>query len=180
MDFPFLRTKEDFEKTELPVALAPTVEAIKWANHVVILYPLWLGSMPALLKAFLEQVFRPGVAFEYQPSGGMPRKLLTGKCSHRCHDGHAGVCLPLGFSRPQSQELKTQHSRVLRHQTGQYDPKYRRNDRAAAHELVGPRDARPGVNRGSDRLPESSPDNSSPSRPSRGVEDLLPIAPLIL
>jgi len=79
LDFPFLRKKEDFEKSELPVALAPAVEAIAWANHLVILYPLWLGSMPALLKAFLEQVFRPGVAFEYQRSGGMPRKLLTGK-----------------------------------------------------------------------------------------------------
>jgi putative NADPH-quinone reductase len=33
--------------------------------------------MPALLKAFLEQVLRPGFAFEYQ-SRGMPKKLLKG------------------------------------------------------------------------------------------------------
>ena len=79
LDFPLLQRKEVFERSELTVAVAPAVEAIKWANHVVIIYPLWLGSMPALLKAFLEQVFRPGVAFEYQRSGGMPRKLLTGK-----------------------------------------------------------------------------------------------------
>jgi putative NADPH-quinone reductase len=26
-------------------------------------YPLWLGTMPAVLKAFFEQVFRPGFAF---------------------------------------------------------------------------------------------------------------------
>ncbi len=131
LDFPFLRKKEDFEKSELPVALAPAVEAITWANHLVILYPLWLGSMPALLKAFLEQVFRPGVAFEYQRSGGMPRKLLTGKvCSHRCHNGDAGVRLPMGFSRPQSQELTAQHPRVLRHPAHQEhsDRKHRRDD----------------------------------------------------
>lgn len=35
---------------------------IAGANHLVIIYPLWLGAMPAALKAFLEQVFRPGFA----------------------------------------------------------------------------------------------------------------------
>ena len=53
--------------------------AISWANHLVILYPLWLGSMPALLKAFFEQVFRPGFAFEYGESGLNPKKRLMGK-----------------------------------------------------------------------------------------------------
>ena len=79
LDFPLLRTKQDFEKGALPVGLEQAVEAIKWANHLVIIYPLWLGSMPALLKGFFEQVFRPGVAFEYQPNGKMPRKLFAGK-----------------------------------------------------------------------------------------------------
>jgi putative NADPH-quinone reductase len=36
--------------------------AIRWAQHVVIVYPLWLGGPPAVLKAFLEQVFRYGFA----------------------------------------------------------------------------------------------------------------------
>lgn len=79
LDFPLLRTKEDFEKGVPPDAIKVAQEAIKWADHLVILYPLWLGSMPALLKAFLEQVLRPGFAFEYQKSGGMAKKLLTGK-----------------------------------------------------------------------------------------------------
>jgi putative NADPH-quinone reductase len=30
-----------------------------WAGHLVIIYPLWLGGMPALLKGFLEQALRP-------------------------------------------------------------------------------------------------------------------------
>lgn len=79
LDFPLLRTKEDFEKGVPPDAIRQAQEVIKWANHLVIIYPLWLGSMPALLKAFLEQVFRPGFAFDYQTSGKMPRKLLRGK-----------------------------------------------------------------------------------------------------
>jgi putative NADPH-quinone reductase len=54
-------------------------EAIRWADHLVILYPLWLGTMPALLKAFLEQAFRPGFAIGRGGSGSSWKKLLTGK-----------------------------------------------------------------------------------------------------
>ncbi len=79
LDFPLLRTKEDFEKGRPPDSIRQAQDAIKWADHLVILYPLWLGSMPALLKAFLEQVLRPGFAFEYQKSGGIAKKLLTGR-----------------------------------------------------------------------------------------------------
>lgn len=79
LDFPLLRTKEDFEKGAPPEAIRWAQEAVKWADHLVIIYPLWLGSMPAILKGFLEQVLRPGFAFEYQKSGGMAKKLLTGK-----------------------------------------------------------------------------------------------------
>lgn len=79
LEFPLLRTKEEFEKGVPPDSVREAQDTIKWANHLVILYPLWLGSMPALLKAFFEQVFRPGVAFEYQDSGKMAKKLFTGK-----------------------------------------------------------------------------------------------------
>ncbi|MGA6826162.1 NAD(P)H-dependent oxidoreductase [Nitrospira sp. NS4] len=79
IDFPLLRTKEDFEKGVPPDAIKHAQAAIGWADHLVVIYPLWLGSMPALLKAFFEQVLRPGFAFEYQKSGGMAKKLLTGK-----------------------------------------------------------------------------------------------------
>ena len=79
LDFPLLRTKEDFEKGTPPAPIKQAQDAIKWADHLVIIYPLWLGFMPALLKAFLEQVLRPGFAFEYSKSGGMAKKLLTGK-----------------------------------------------------------------------------------------------------
>ena len=79
LGFPLLRTKEDFEKGTPPDSIKQAQDAIKWADHLMIIYPLWLGSMPALLKAFLEQVLRPGFAFEYQTSGGMAKKLLTGK-----------------------------------------------------------------------------------------------------
>lgn len=79
LEFTLLRTKEEFEKGVPPDSIKQAQDAIRWADHLVILYPLWLGSMPALLKAFLEQVFRPGMAFEYQSGGRMPKRLLSGK-----------------------------------------------------------------------------------------------------
>lgn len=45
---------------------------------MVILYPLWLGSMPAMLKALIEQMLRPAFAFSATKLGHWPRKLLRG------------------------------------------------------------------------------------------------------
>ena len=63
LPFPWLRTANDFEAGQLPDALRPAQQAIGTADHLCIVYPLWMGTLPAILKAFLEQVFRPGFAF---------------------------------------------------------------------------------------------------------------------
>ena len=78
LEFPLLHTQQDFETGEIPTALLPARDAIVAAEHVVILFPLWLGTMPALVKAFLEQVMRPGTAFEYRKQG-FPKRLLAGR-----------------------------------------------------------------------------------------------------
>ena len=79
MDFPLLRRREDWEHGALPDALADARDAIAWAQHLVIVFPLWLGDMPALLKGFLEQVARPGFAIGAGTRGGMGAKLLGGR-----------------------------------------------------------------------------------------------------
>jgi putative NADPH-quinone reductase len=79
LDFPLLRSKEDWESGVPPETIQQAQQAIGWAEHLVILYPLWLGTMPALLKAFLEQVFRPGFALPQPGTGQRWKKLLTGK-----------------------------------------------------------------------------------------------------
>ena len=78
LDFPILRTKEEFEHGNLPENLAEAQRAIVSAQHLVVIFPLWHGTMPALLKAFIEQVMRPGVALEYREHG-FPKGLLTGR-----------------------------------------------------------------------------------------------------
>ena len=79
LSFPLLRTNEDFERGQPPEAIRAAQDTVAWAEHLVIVFPLWLGEMPALLKGFFEQVLRPGFAFDYGASGHMPHKKLSGK-----------------------------------------------------------------------------------------------------
>jgi NAD(P)H dehydrogenase (quinone) len=52
---------------------------IKWASHIVIIYPVWWGSVPALLKGFLDRTFLPGFAFKYREHSSGWDKLLSGR-----------------------------------------------------------------------------------------------------
>lgn len=79
-DFALLRTRQDFDGGNPPEVIRNCQRAIAAADHLVIIHPLWLGSMPGLLKGFLEQVFRPDFAFGRPQTPGRPgRKLLKGK-----------------------------------------------------------------------------------------------------
>lgn len=77
LDFPVLRRAGEFERGAVPPDIRAAQEAIRWADHLVLFFPLWLGTMPALLKAFLEQVFRPGFAMDARSK--LPRGLLKGR-----------------------------------------------------------------------------------------------------
>ncbi len=81
LDIPSLRTKADFETGAVQGDIAAAQETLAWAEHWLVVYPLWLGAMPALLKAFFEQVCRPGFAFRYREKG-FPQKLLAGRTAH--------------------------------------------------------------------------------------------------
>jgi putative NADPH-quinone reductase len=72
LDFPLLRSQADWQAGEVPASLRPAQESLLWSNHLVFIYPLWVGSMPALLKAFLEQTLRPNLVTP-EGSGHWPR-----------------------------------------------------------------------------------------------------------
>ena len=52
-------------------------EKITWADHLVFAYPNWWGTMPALMKGFIDRTFLPGFAFKYTDK--FPIKLLKGR-----------------------------------------------------------------------------------------------------
>lgn len=79
LDFPLLRSEQEWQNGQLPSTLTESQDAIRWAEHIVLFFPLWLGDMPALLKGFLEQVARPGFAFSRDAKNPMAAKGLTGR-----------------------------------------------------------------------------------------------------
>jgi len=52
-------------------------EMIKKSDLMIFIYPLWWGSMPAILKGFFDRTMLAGFGYEYQR--GIPMGLLTGK-----------------------------------------------------------------------------------------------------
>ena len=64
---------------ELEPDLTLAQEAIKWADHLVFVYPIWWGTIPALLKGFIERVFLPGFAVNFRKNSPLWDKLLTGR-----------------------------------------------------------------------------------------------------
>lgn len=111
LDFPIILTREEWEHQKPPADIVEAQDAVKWAQHVVLLYPLWLGDVPALFKGFLEQLSRPDFAFEYGSAGGT-RTLLDGRSTH--------VIVTMGMPAPfyswfyRSHSLKSLERNVLK------------------------------------------------------------------
>jgi len=70
----------------LEPSLAEAQAAIARADHLVLVYPTWWGTMPSLMKAFLDRVLVPGFAFEETEEtlsgfrgllGGRTARLIT-------------------------------------------------------------------------------------------------------
>lgn len=67
------------EIQELEPDLLQIQKDILWADHLVIVFPMWWGTVPALLKGFLDRTFLPGFAFKYHKKDPFWDKLLKGR-----------------------------------------------------------------------------------------------------
>lgn len=67
---------------ELEPDLVTAQATITWAQHIVFVYPIWWGAMPALLKGFIDRVFLPGFAFKYREGSQFWDRLLSGRSAH--------------------------------------------------------------------------------------------------
>eukprot|EP01037_Dinobryon_pediforme_P026068 gene26068-28460_t len=78
LDFPLLHSKKEWSGP-VPPSLETAHDAILWADHLVILFPLWLGDMPALLKGFLEQAIRIDIDAAAASKAKSDWRVLKGK-----------------------------------------------------------------------------------------------------
>ena len=53
--------------------------AVTWADHIVMVYPNWWGTLPAALKAWLDCVLVADFAFRFDKQAGSLVALLKGK-----------------------------------------------------------------------------------------------------
>jgi NAD(P)H dehydrogenase (quinone) len=65
-------------------ALEPDLEAFRedltWAEHVVVITPMWWGGLPAKAKGLFDRTLLPGYAFDpRQRKAGLPKPLLAGR-----------------------------------------------------------------------------------------------------
>lgn len=66
-----------FMGQEIPEDVKEYQEIITWADHLTVVYPMWWGQMPAMLKGFIDRVFSYGFAFSISENGA--EALLKGK-----------------------------------------------------------------------------------------------------
>ncbi len=59
--------------------LVRAMDLLKRADHLVLVFPVWWGQMPALLKGFIDRVFLPGHFFAYHENGYTRDRLMSGK-----------------------------------------------------------------------------------------------------
>lgn len=95
------------KRTELEPDLLRAQEDLRWADHIVLFFPVWWGSVPALLKGFLDRVLLPGFAFQKKENSLWWDKLLKGKSARIVSTlDQPGWFYRLRYGRPSHRMIK--------------------------------------------------------------------------
>lgn len=84
VDFELLRTAAQFASPPDHAAVLRARADLMWCDHLVLVFPLWLGDAPALLRGFLEHVARAsfvaagdGTGLQQKLKGRSARLIIT-------------------------------------------------------------------------------------------------------
>lgn len=67
------------EIQELEQDLLDLQDGFRWADHIVIVYPNWWCTMPAILKGLFDRMWIPGFAFNFNKETKQLEQHLKGK-----------------------------------------------------------------------------------------------------
>ena len=76
MQFDLVLHKGYRERQELEPDLVKFQENVQWADHFVVIYPVWWVGMPAPLKGLFDRAWLPGSAFRYIKTHAGERTLF--------------------------------------------------------------------------------------------------------
>ena len=77
--YPNLPLAEFDENAELPSDIRNYCEELRSSNGIIVVHPNWWGQPPAIVKGWIDRVFRPEVAFKFlegDKGEGVPLGLL--------------------------------------------------------------------------------------------------------
>lgn len=102
--FPLLAAKEIPESGIIDQIVETHCHDLSSADVIVIVHPNWWGQPPAILKGWVDRVFRPGVAYRFE-------------------EGDAGEGIPIGLLNASSAIVfNTSNTPVAREQSAFGDP----------------------------------------------------------
>jgi putative NADPH-quinone reductase len=67
------------EIQELEPDLKIFLDNVKWCEHIVLIYPVWWFSIPAIVKGLFDRAWLPGFCFKFADHGLTWKKLLKGR-----------------------------------------------------------------------------------------------------
>jgi NAD(P)H dehydrogenase (quinone) len=79
---PILSTEEILKQGIYNDVIKKNCSELKESDGLIIIHPNWWGQPPAILKGWIDRVFRPGIAYEFRESDqgdGVPIGLLKTK-----------------------------------------------------------------------------------------------------
>jgi NAD(P)H dehydrogenase (quinone) len=79
---PVIVTSEIPKNGSIDAILKSHCDELIKSDGIIIVHPNWWGQPPAILKGWIDRVFRPGIAYEFEAGDneeGVPIGLLKGK-----------------------------------------------------------------------------------------------------
>jgi NAD(P)H dehydrogenase (quinone) len=101
---PLLLADEIPENGNVPAVIQAHCNDLCSADGIIIVHPNWWGQPPAILKGWIDRIFRPGIAYRFE-------------------EGDSGEGIPIGLLRAKAAiVLNTSNTKEEREQTAFGDP----------------------------------------------------------